>query len=71
LKVAIPDFAGERAKTAGSALSSTGLSADRIFIKYGQPEHMRKLDADQSYTPMAIGSMRKRSRSLHGNLTLD
>jgi hypothetical protein len=28
-----------------------------MLIKYGQPEHMRKLYADQAYAPMTIGSM--------------
>jgi hypothetical protein len=38
-----PDFAGELAKKAASALAATGLCANQVFIKFGKLEHMRSL----------------------------
>jgi hypothetical protein len=74
-----PDFAGELAQKAASALSSRGLVSQQVFIKYGNPEHMRALHEEgrlrlqpASYYRQAThnGAIRDDERSLEVSLAL-
>jgi hypothetical protein len=74
-----PEFAGELAKKAASALSSRGLVSSQVFIKYGKPEYMTALHKEgrlriqpASYyrKPTHNGAIRDDERSLQVSLAL-
>ena len=75
-----PDFAGELAKKAASALVSKGISSENVLIKYGKPEHMALLHEQGRFRvqpasyyskPDHNGAVRDDELSLHLSLALN